>query len=73
LPKRKSVRPISFMAGIPLANKNTQINKTAAIDTNAANRNTICMNISLNFCIEDTPYYLTSAQVAASPVKIDFT
>ena len=43
------VNPISFIAGIPFANKNMQIKATAAIDTQAAIKKIIFINNSLNF------------------------
>ena len=47
VPSRKSPRPISAMAGMPLAKRKIQINATARMDTQATSRKTIFANVSL--------------------------
>ena len=46
VPSRNLNTPISPMAGIPFANRNTQIKTTAKIDTQAVRKKRICMRSS---------------------------
>ena len=43
--------PISFMAGIPLANRNMQIRATTSMETHADSKNTPCIIFSFVFFI----------------------
>jgi len=49
VPVRNSTNPIFFIAGIPFANRNTQISATATMEMTAASRNTYSMIFSLFF------------------------
>ena len=51
-PVRNSAKPISLIAGIPLANRKTQIRATAMIETVADSIKTAFIVFSLNFIIK---------------------
>ena len=80
-PSVKFPNPILLMAGIPFANKNTQINTTDRIETHAVSKNTYSIIFSLYFFIAlsfhpflitcfliGMSYLVASAQVVISPV-----